>query len=120
MIPNQDSRKYIRHEVIDFALITCLPSQRASRALVVDVGLGGLSLRTKDSFNADQKVSVLVGQGGEPPIEIHGQIRHVRKQSHADTYSVGIQFQPKNNAERARVASLINVAFQRSSFPTIA
>ena len=116
----KDTRKYIRHEVIDFSIILPNTSKLPVSALIVDVGLGGVALRTREKFPPEEMVTITVGQNNGSPISFHGEIRYCDKREKESTYAVGVQFKPANQEERALIANFINNAFQRNSQPNLA
>lgn len=116
----KEARKYIRHEVIDFSLVMPQSSKIPVSALIVDVGLGGLSLRTRELFNAEEQVTIIVGQGNGESVSFHGEVRYCDRRESESTYAVGVQFKPATHAERALIAQFINTAFQRNSQPHLA
>lgn len=115
-IQNMDSRRHLRYDVLDFAMLYGGGSDGV-RALIVDLGLGGMAMRTKEPLTDLAKVSILVGHASGNPIEVTGVVRYCENRPGSPLYAVGIQFEPNGHEERLRIAKLINEAFQRSCQP---
>ncbi len=109
-----DSRRHLRYDIMDFAMIYGASHPQGVRALVVDLGLGGIAIRSREALEADEKIRIQIGKSGGTPYELNGQVRYCDNGQSNPLYSIGIQFEPANHEEKISIARLINEAFQRS------
>lgn len=107
----------MRYDVLDFAMIFTSDAAEGVRALIVDLGLGGLAVRTNEPVALMEKLRIVIGQTSGTPFEVTGVVRYCEARKDSPLYAVGLQFDPASHEERIRIAKLINYAFQRSCQP---
>ncbi|MHB8636922.1 MAG: PilZ domain-containing protein [Fimbriimonadaceae bacterium] len=110
---NIDKRRYLRYDLLDYAMAYGDNDMIGVRSVIADVGLGGLALRTHEPLAAGEKLKLIVGRGSGHAITIRGLIRHVQLHPESRLYAIGVQFQPENHEERVTIAQYVHEIFQR-------
>lgn len=83
------------------------------RAMLVDIGLGGVQLRSKEPLPVAQAMSLKIGQDGKAPLSITGAIRYCHAGGDDGMYVSGFKFAPASHDERVAVAEYVHGVFQR-------
>lgn len=109
---DNDKRRYIRYEVLDYACIR-VDEGEAVHAVIVDIGLGGLQVRTRATFELGSLCTIEIGREDQAPMVFHGEVRHFAPVADTDLHGVGIRFKPKDHPERLAVAEYVHSVFQR-------
>ncbi|MBS1717198.1 MAG: PilZ domain-containing protein [Armatimonadetes bacterium] len=110
-----DQRRYIRYELLDYALVHVKGAANPIRAIIVDIGLGGLQLRSRDPIPVGQIVEIRMGNVENEPVAIRGEVRHSQQVPASDLVASGIRFVPSNHEERRAVAEYVHQVFQRQA-----
>lgn len=108
-----DQRRYIRYEVLDYANIFVSDGQESWQAVVVDIGLGGVQVRSRANFPIGEKCMLQVGRLDLPPLMLKGEIRHSMPVDQSDLFACGIRFLPETHEERIAIAEYVHGVFQR-------
>jgi len=109
-----DQRQHLRYEVLDYALIYT-ETEEPIRSVVVDIGLGGLQVRTRQSLPNGTPCNLKIGNMEHPPVSIRGEVRYVQPIAGCELFSVGIRFVPESHQQRADVAEYVHSVFQRQA-----
>src|SRR5579862_6074123 len=110
---NIDKRRYLRYDLLDYAMAYGDNDQVGVRSVIADVGLGGLALRTHEPLEPGEKLKLVVGRVSGEAITIRGLIRHVHVNPESRLYAIGVQFQPESHDERITIAQYVHEIFQR-------
>jgi len=110
---NIDKRRYLRYDLLDYAMAYSEHDLVGVRSVIADVGLGGLALRTHEPLEVGEKLKLIVGRGENTAITIRGIIRHVSLDPESRLHAIGVQFQPENHEERVTIAQYVHEIFQR-------
>lgn len=110
---NIDKRRYLRYDLLDYAMAYSEHDLVGIRSVIADVGLGGLALRTHEPLDIGAKVRLVVGRGSGEAFTIRGIVRHVQINPESRLYAIGVQFQPENHQERVTIAQYVHEIFQR-------
>lgn len=108
-----DQRRYIRYEVLDYAVVTTGASHLSFNAVITDIGLGGMQLRTRQGVVVGTPVRVTVGRQDLPPLVLRGEVRHCEMVPDAELYGIGVRFVPETHEERLAIAEYVHGVFQR-------
>ena len=106
-----DKRRFLRYEVLDYAAV--VDGVDSTNAVIVDIGLGGLQLRSKTALPVGHKVSINIGRLHKAPLELAGEVRHTSKMDDSDLFASGIRFVPETHEERLAIAEYVHGVFQR-------
>ena len=110
---NLDKRRYLRYDLLDYAMAYSDQDICGVRTVIADVGLGGLALRTHEPLTVGSKLKLLVGRGSGDAITIRGVVRHVQLNKESRLYATGVQFQPETHQDRITIAQYVHEIFQR-------
>ena len=110
---NIDKRRYLRYDLLDYAMAYSEHDLVGIRSVIADVGLGGLALRTHEALEVGEKLRLVVGRGADTAITIRGIIKHVHVNPESRLFAIGVQFQPENHEERVTIAQYVHEIFQR-------
>jgi hypothetical protein len=108
-----DKRRYIRYEVLDYALAYVPAAPEAIHVVIVDIGLGGLQVRSRETLPIGAKCKIHVGSTDTPPLVLAGEVRHSMRVPKSDLIASGIRFLPKTHEERLVIAEYVHAVFQR-------
>ncbi len=112
MSQHNDFRFYARFEYVECAMVYESELSEPFRAMLVDIGLGGVQLRSKEHLPVEQPLFLSIGQDGKAPLRVNGKVRY----SHLDEdgmYVSGFKFAPESHEERVGIAEYVHSVFQR-------
>jgi hypothetical protein len=108
-----DKRRYIRYEVLDYAQAYISSFSEPQNAVIVDIGLGGLQLRSRTVLPVGDKCTLHVGSPDRPPVVLPGEVRHSMQVPNSDLIATGVRFLPRSHEERLAIAEYVHAVFQR-------
>src|SRR4051794_19038662 len=108
-----DLRLYARFEFNECAYLYSDSEPEPYRALLVDIGLGGVQLRSKDPIPVETKLTLHIGKDGQEPLKFVGKVRYCNLASGEDIYISGFKFTPEGHQERVSIAEFVHEVFQR-------
>jgi hypothetical protein len=108
-----DKRRYIRYEVLDYAQAHLSSTFEPFNVVIVDIGLGGLQLRSRETLPVGSKCKLHVGNEDKPPLVLVGEVRHSMRVPNSDLVASGVRFLPKTHEERLTIAEYVHAVFQR-------
>ncbi len=112
---NTDKRRYIRYELLDYAVMSVDGVSETINVVITDIGLGGIQVRTRSELASGAKVKIHVGCTDGSDLDLRGEIRHTVAIPNSDLYSAGVRFVPENHEERMAVAEFVHGIFQRQA-----
>ena len=118
----QDSRRHERFPCAQMVTIRQAEGDDAeelTRALVVDVSLGGLKIKTKANLDPS-KAYILTMATGDLPMNFHGRIVHLAQSEGSAETGVGFVFRPESHDERVAIASFVHQVFSQAWHPEAA
>lgn len=98
--------------MLDYALVYG-ETPEAIRGVIVDIGLGGLQLRSKEDINLGTLCRIHIGQLHGDPLVLAGEVRHTGEIDGSDLIAIGIRFVPQTHDERLAIAEYVHGVFQR-------
>lgn len=107
-----DKRRFLRYEMLDYALVYAGGGEPIN-AVIVDIGLGGLQLRSKSSLPLGVPCKVQIGRQQGSPLELKGEVRHSGKVNGTDLIAAGVRFCPENHEDRLAIAEYVHSVFRR-------
>lgn len=113
MSSQSDLRLYARFEYVECAMVYADGEPEPYRAMLVDIGLGGVQLRSKEPLPVDRPMTMKIGQDGKSPLSIHGHIRYCHPTADDGMYVSGFKFAPQKHEERVQIAEYVHGVFQR-------
>jgi hypothetical protein len=108
-----DKRRYLRYEILDYAQVYCADKTDATNCVIVDIGLGGLQVRTKQALPVGELCAIQVGRMDKPPLMLKGEVRHCGLLDDSDLYATGVRFMPQTHMDRMAIAEYVHEVFQR-------
>jgi hypothetical protein len=109
---SKDLRFYARFEFAECAMVYEDKHSEPYRAMLVDIGLGGVQLRSKEHLPVNEPLTISIGQDGAPPISIRGKVRYSNV-DHEGMWISGFKFAPESHEERVLIAEFVHGVFQR-------
>lgn len=110
-----EKRRDLRYEVLDYAMVYGPAEAEPIRSVIVDIGLGGLQIRSRAALPVGSICQLNIGNLDSHPIKIRGEVRHSQKVKDSDLYASGIKFLPETHDERSTVAEYVHSVFQRQA-----
>ena len=108
-----DLRLYARFEYVECAMVYAEGELEPYRAMLIDIGLGGVQLRSKDMLPVDRPMTMKIGQDGRAPLNIKGYVRYCHPTEDDGMFVSGFKFAPEGHEERVQVAEYVHGVFQR-------
>lgn len=113
MSTSEEIRRYGRFNTLEYALLHTEAGDDPLPAVIVDISLGGLQLRTRVPLESGDEYMMQIGQGTATPITTAVEVRYSTKIPHTGLHSVGVKFVPGHSEERMRLVQYIHGAFER-------
>ena len=110
-----DTRRYARFEMFEYAMVYVPNQAEPVRTVIVDIGLGGLQLRSRGALPCGETCLVHVGSATGKSFELRGEIRYSTPMPDTDIHSTGIRFVPACHEDRVAIAEYVHAVFQRQS-----
>jgi c-di-GMP-binding flagellar brake protein YcgR len=110
---NRDVRRYARFEMLEYALVFFQNEEEAVRAVIVDIGLGGLQIRTRNLLPIGESCIIQVAVDDGDPLELRGEVRHSTQVADSEIYASGFRFVPETHEERMAIANYVHAVFLR-------
>ena len=107
----EDIRQYLRYDLVDYAIGTTHQNPQGIRLIISDVGLGGLSIRSKEPLLTGENIGITLTRGDGVQITVYGLVRFCEMEDATDYYRTGVQFAPRSHQERLDIAVYVNEAF---------
>lgn len=112
---NTDKRRYIRYELLDYAVMSLDGTAEKVNVVITDIGLGGIQVRTRSQLVSGTRVLIHVACTDGTNLDLRGEIRHTVEIPNSDLFSAGVRFVPENHEERMAVAEFVHQVFQRQA-----
>jgi len=98
--------------MLDYALVFAGGDEPVT-AVIVDIGLGGLQLRSKSSFPLGSHCRIQIGTIQGESLILAGEVRHSGALDNSELVATGIRFCPDTHEERLAIAEYVHGVFQR-------
>ena len=108
-----DKRRYLRYEILDYAVLKLDTDDSQVNTVIVDISLGGLQVRSRDPLPPGAFCTIRVGCGEMAPIGLRGEIRHCKAVEDSDLFTTGVRFMPEDHEDRMAIAEYVHAIFQR-------
>lgn len=109
-----EKRRYVRYELLDYAVLDLAGYDDLVSVVVTDIGLGGLQVRTKIALEHGLGCQIRIS-GDEGEHLLPGEVRHVQSIPRTDLWAIGIRFTPATHDERIAVAEFVHAIFRRQA-----
>lgn len=107
-----DRRRHARFELFDYAIMESLDGGEQRQAVVTDVSLGGLQIRTREKFESGHKYRFTIGRGDQKPVIVTAEVRFVGPIEDTDIYSIGFRCSPQTALERIAWVEYVHDVFK--------
>ena len=87
---NTDKRRYIRYELLDYAVMSLDGTTETVNVVITDIGLGGVQVRTRTQLISGSKVFIQVACTDGESLSLRGEIRHTVEIPNSDLFSAGV------------------------------
>ncbi len=108
-----DKRRFLRYEMLDYALVLRGGIDEPLRAVIVDIGLGGLQLRSKEPLTVGDYIKIQIGRVDGDPLTLMAEVRHSAAVPESDLFATGVKFCPETHEDRLSIAEYVHGVFQR-------
>ena len=112
--PKSDKRQHARFELLDYALMQGHEETQpdSQRAIIVDVSLGGLQIRSRAKFTHGDIFRLTVGRADQTPVVVAAEARYSIPVEESDLYATGFKVRPENNDQRINWVDYVHTVFQ--------
>ena len=109
-----DKRQHARFEILDYALMHAGQSieEKGTRAVLVDVSLGGFQLRSRTKFNSNELYSLVIGRCEGDPVNVTAEARYSVQIEGTDLFATGFKIRPEDNEQRINWVDYVHAVFQ--------
>lgn len=107
-----DIRRFARFPLLEYAMIHPEDGSEPFRAMVVDIGLGGAQLRSKEKLPTGAICNLELGQESGPTLSLRGEVRFSVQIPHSELHASGFKFMPATHDERRAVAVYVSAVFE--------
>lgn len=108
-----DRRQFARFDILEYALLVREATQASHTCVVVDVSLGGLQIRTRESLQPGETCQITIGRGGVRPVSSRVEVRYVERTEDSELFSIGLKFLPSETKDRIAMVDFIHDVFRR-------
>ena len=108
-----DLRLFARFDCAESARIQSDKVDKAFPAKVVDVGLGGVQLVSRDTVPVDQVMTLRIEREGTVVVKVAGKAKYCTEVHAQGGYVIGFKFMPETHEERVAIAEFVHGIFQR-------
>ena len=112
---NSDKRRYVRYELLDYAVMSINEGKDSVNIVITDIGLGGIQIRSKSELISGTPCLIHVACMDGTTLDLRGEIRHATTVDNSALFSAGVRFVPHNHGERMAVAEFVHQVFQRQA-----
>lgn len=109
---SKDLRFYARFEFAECAMVYEEKHPEPYRAMLIDIGLGGVQLRSKEHLPVNEPLTLQIGRDDGAPLSLHGKVRYCHHDAEGMWVS-GFKFAPETHEERVIIAEYVHGVFQR-------
>ena len=98
-----DKREHARFELLEYVLLGGPEDDAASqpsRAVIVDVSLGGLQIRSRSPFVEDAVAQLTIGRADKEPVTVIAEVRYSIPVEDSDLFATGFRVRPENKEQR--------------------
>ena len=106
-----DRRRHQRFNTMEYAVMFPPDGSEPVTAVIIDISLGGMQVRSRSDLEAGTQFLVQIGCGGEAPITTAVEVRHSTRIPDTDLFAIGTRFLPGASEERMRLVQYIHDAF---------
>lgn len=112
--PKNDQRQHARFELLDYALMQGHGDHQpdVQRAIIVDVSLGGLQIRSRTKFTHGDVFRLTVGRAEGNPVLIVAEVRYSIPVDESDLFATGFKVKPEDNEQRINWVDYVHTVFQ--------
>ena len=110
-----DKREHARFELLEYVLLDGPKGDTASqprRAVIVDVSLGGLQIRSRSSFEEGAVAQLTIGQADKEPVTVIAEVRYSIPVEDSDLFATGFRVRPENKEQRIEWVDYVHTIFQ--------
>lgn len=107
-----DRRRHARFELFDYAVLERLDANETQQAVVIDVSLGGIQVRSRVPLTMGAKFRLTIGRGELKPVLISTEVRYVGPIPDTDLYSIGFRCAPQSALERIAWVEYVHDVFK--------
>lgn len=113
--PLRENRRHARFELFEYALLYRENDDESTSALIVDISVGGLQIRSKMPFRDGELCTLVIGRGWEPPLQVAVEVRYSYPIDESDLIATGLRYRPRDAQQRMDLVDYLHTVFQRRS-----
>jgi hypothetical protein len=108
-----DKRRYLRYEILDYAVVRMDGDLGEINTVIADISLGGVQLRSRVPFEPGQSCTIRVGWHDGDPMGLRAEVRYSRRLPDSELYTTGMRFIPESHEDRVAIAEYVHQTFER-------
>ncbi|MBX3120380.1 MAG: PilZ domain-containing protein [Fimbriimonadaceae bacterium] len=93
-------------------MVRSAPKGHPFRALVIDVSLGGLLLRSEHNFTGGETIEIQIAQERGDAVTVEAEVRHSTVVEGSQFFLCGARFLPKTHDQRVAIVHYVHDAFR--------
>jgi hypothetical protein len=107
-----DKRRYLRYEILDYAVVRVDGESADINTVIADISLGGVQLRSKVPFAPGQSCTIRVGWH-DGSRGLRAEVRYSRRLPDSELFTTGMKFVPESHEDRVAIAEYVHQTFER-------
>ena len=111
----KDNRRHARFGLVEDAIIHPPGKETPIRTLAVEIGLGGLRVRSDTALPVGGAYVVRMGDSGPGSFEVGVEVVYSSNVPGSDEHSSGLRFVGASHDQRAAIAQYVTGVFQRQA-----
>ena len=110
-----DTRRYARFGVLEYAIVFLNGTAEPLRSVIVDVGLGGIQILSKQQLPVGHVCHLTIGRSDGTSLDIPGEVRFSQPMDGSELFSTGMRFAPETHQQRSELVDYVHAVFQRQA-----
>ncbi len=108
-----DKRRYLRYEILDYAVVSVRGKGDNVNTVIADISLGGVQLRSKVLLPVGAICKIRVGTSSGDVLDLRAEVRYSTPIESSDLFTSGMRFIPETHGDRLAIAEYVHAIFQR-------
>jgi hypothetical protein len=108
-----DKRRYLRYEILDYAVVEIEGTENCINTVIADISLGGVQVRSRDPIPVGTTCTVRVAGSTIDPLGLKAEVKHCHAVDGSGLFTTGLKFMPENHTDRLAIADYVHAIFQR-------
>lgn len=110
-----DTRRFARFDVLEYAMVYHPDALEPLRTVVVDVGLGGVQVLSRQQLQIGDICHVDLGKADGSRLTVPSEVRFSHPCNGSGLYTTGMRFVPETHEQKSEVVDFVHDVFRRQA-----